>query len=138
MNEEIISIWASYTEQANELTNKRLTTSSFFYAISAALFGLSIPYIGLPGLLISIVGFLLSIAWCLLTCSFKNLNSSKFEVIAQIEEKMTIKPYGQEWIIAKKKKYLRITTIEIIASIIIGLGFSSVIIVSVLKMIGKL
>lgn len=138
MKDDIVSIWSSYTEQANELTNKRLTTSSFFFAIAAALFGLSIPYLGLASLVISIVGILLSFAWVVMITSFKQLNCAKFEVISKIEENMSIKPYTDEWILAKKKKYLKITTIEIVIAIIIGLGFISLIVVSLLKMNGRL
>ncbi len=138
MKEEIISIWSSYTEQANELTNKRLTMSSFFFAISAALLGLSIPYLGLPSLIISTIGLLLSIMWCLMILSFKSLNSAKFEVIAKIEEKMPIKPYEEEWLIAKKKRYIKITTIETIIALVIVLGFISLIVISILKLAGEM
>ena len=134
MDQDIIAIWASYTEQANELTNKRLTMSSILFTRLAALLGISIPYLGLPGLIASIIGVLLSASWFALICSFKRLNKAKFAVISKIEENMDIKPYNDEWFEAKKCKYLRITTCEKIISIIFVLGFVSLMIISILKL----
>lgn len=138
MGKDIVSIWVSYTEQANELTNKRLTMSSFFFAISAALLGISIPYLGISSLIASIVGILLCAAWCVMISSFKILNESKFEVIAELEKEMIIKPYDKEWVFAKRKKYPKITIVEMIISLIFMFGFISLVILSILKMIGKI
>lgn len=138
MDKDIVSIWVSYTEQANELTNKRLTMSSFFFAISAALLGISIPYLGISSLIASIVGILLCAAWCVMIRSFKILNESKFEVIAELEKEMIIKPYDKEWAFAKRKKYPKITIVEMIISLIFMFGFISLVILSILKMIGKI
>ena len=136
--ENLISIWTAYSEQANELTNKRLTFSSLFLTITAALLGICIPYFGLTSLVISSIGILLCILWFLTLLSFKRLSSAKFKVIAEIERNMKIQPYNLEWEFAKKYKHLKITTTEMIITIVIGIGYICVLAFSVLKVANKI
>jgi len=136
MDENFASIWATYSNQANELTTKRLTINSFFVAICAALIGVSIPNLGITSLIISFVGISLGVLWILTIVSLKRLSSAKFDVVLKLEEKMNFKPYTFEWEFAKQRKYIRITKIEIATGVLLSICFVCIVILSILKICG--
>ena len=129
------SVYISYTEQANEITTKRQTMNSIYIAIDGALCALIGTFFGKVGIVLSIIGIILSFLWMLMLIEYKKLNSAKFEVIAKMEESLDIKPYTEEWSVAKKKKYFGITKIEIITSIIILSVFIILLIFSLVDVI---
>ena len=134
--EKIEHYWSSFTEQANEITSKRQTLNSIYLTLEAGLIGFSVAYLKLIGLFLSIAGLLLCAVWILSIVSFKKLNSAKFEIIVMLEEKIDagINPYQLEWDIAKQKKYIRFTTLELITAILVGLIFVAIVILSIISL----
>ena len=131
--DQLIQIWESYTSHAEEITNKRQNINTLFISIEIAILGFIVYDLKILGICLSIAGLIVSIAWVFMIISYRKLNSAKFEVINQIEEKMDIKPYKLEWDILKKKKYIKLTIIEMICSSIFALGFVITFIISILK-----
>lgn len=54
---------------------------------------------------IMIVGILFCLIWCLLIHNYKYLNSKKFEVINEMENKLPINPFSEEWKKLKSSKW---------------------------------
>lgn len=112
-----------YVEMADRISSRRQTANSFFLSVNTAIIAL-ISYIQLDmeeGIscywLISLAGMALCFMWYKLVCSYKNLNSAKFEIIHELENQLPIAPYSMEWDkVGKGKKsklYLPFTHIEI-------------------------
>jgi len=131
MEEKEYSIYISYSEQANELTNKRQSINSIYIAINSALIGFIVSSFKDLGIALSCVGFVVSWLWLFMLISYRKLSISKFEVIAMMEKDMKFKPYDLEWQAAKNKKYIAITILEIVTSIIFILGYISLFIISI-------
>ncbi len=117
--EEKTQIYISYCEQASAITDKRHMMSSLYLTICSALTGVIVAnHNNSIGVVLSFVGIIVSLIWFFMLQSYRKLNSAKFEVIEDIEKEMQMQLYSKEWSILKKKKYLRLTTLEICTSLI--------------------
>ncbi|HHW69358.1 MAG TPA: hypothetical protein GX747_03380 [Tenericutes bacterium] len=132
-----LTIWVSYSEQANELTNKRFTIDSFYIAALSALITANVLTLDNKfAVLVSLLGFILSIIWLLMIISFKKLSTARFLVIAELEKQMDIKPYEIEWKNLKKReknKYINLTTLEKITSAVFIFSFLILLIYSIIN-----
>ncbi|MHA1441986.1 MAG: RipA family octameric membrane protein [Candidatus Heimdallarchaeota archaeon] len=96
-----------YVEMADRISARRATTNSFYLTANSFLFvalGILMSndlVVVVP--IILIVGIFVSISWWLLIIYYKNLNSSKYQVINAIEEKLPVKGLFAEWQISKSQ-----------------------------------
>lgn len=116
-----------YVEMADRISQRRQSANSFFLTINTALVGLvSYIHVGRPELgfhwVIGLAGVILCFTWHRLVRSYKDLNTGKFKVIHEIEKKLPIQPYSDEWKMLgegkAKTKYLPVTIGELIVPII--------------------
>lgn len=119
-----LEIYKIYVITADKVGVRRQLASSFFLSINTVIIGL-VSYLQAGSeaktlivfyLLISISGMLICYMWYRLILSYKQINSGKFQVIHEIEEKLPLSPYNAEWEILGRgrdsKKYLPFTHIE--------------------------
>jgi hypothetical protein len=97
-----------YVELADRISSRRATTNSFYLTANSFLF-VALGILMTNDLeavvpIILTVGIFISISWWLLIIYYKNLNSSKYEVINAIEEKLPVKGLLTEWQIYKQKR----------------------------------
>ncbi|SCP97911.1 RipA family octameric membrane protein [Anaerobium acetethylicum] len=129
-----------YVEMADRVCQRRASTNTFFLSINTAI----LTVVGTVGfdikkysLVISLVGIILSYTWFYILHSYKLLNSGKFEVIHQIEEKLPLNLYGYEWNILGegkiRSKYWPISHLEKIVPVLFGVVF---VIFEVISIIG--
>ena len=111
-----------YVEMADRISSRRQSTNSFFLSVNTAIIAL-LSYINMGSnngssfyCLVSLAGMSLCLMWYKLLCSYKNLNTAKFEVIHEMEAKLPISPYDSEWKKVENgnnsKLYLPFTHIE--------------------------
>jgi hypothetical protein len=119
-----------YVEMADRISNRRAISNSFFLGINTVLISL-IDYITKfhsPAYLLNISGIFLTILWFNIVRSYKNLNTAKYTIINNIEEKLPLRPYFSEWEMLEKgknkKKYWPLTHIEILIPIIFTLIYA--------------
>lgn len=139
----IIEQYKLYIEMADKISERRQNANSFFLSLCTAFMG-ALGYLlieknqnaytnilWLPPLF----GILVSYSWYRLIRSYKDLNSGKFMVIHQIEQKLPIKPYDAEWeTIGKgrnKKLYLPFTHIEIFLPWIFLISFLIILLINI-------
>lgn len=127
------SIYISYTEQANELTTKRQTINSIYITINSALIGFIASSFGSVGIALSCIGFVTSFIWMMLLISYRKLSKAKFQVIESMEKNMEFKPYYEEWQHIKRQKYLNLTILETISSVIFLVGFIVLFVISIIN-----
>lgn len=121
-----LEIYKLYVETADKISERRQSANSFFLSINTAIIGLisylqagsdTKPFLGFC-LLISISGMAICYMWYRLILSYKQINSSKFKVVHQIEEHLPLSPYDAEWEMLGRgedpKRYLPFTHIEIL------------------------
>ncbi len=131
---DIVEIWSQYSSNAEEITNKRQNINTVFITVQIALLGFIVSDLKVLGICLSLAGLLVAITWFFMIISYKKLNFVKFEIINELEKNMDVKPYTEEWNRLKNKKYIKLTTIEVVCSCIFAIGFVSTFILSILRL----
>lgn len=119
-----------YVQMADNISERRNKTNTFFLSINSFLLTLlgilTKLQIGNSSnwwlYVASAGGVTFATAWFMLIRNYKQLNSGKYDIIQQIETKLPIAPYTEEWEIIRKgkihQKYLKLTNIEFVVPII--------------------
>jgi len=112
-----------YVETAERNSSRRLTANSFFLTINtglSALLGYMANFkamdLAVAQLAIPIAGIILSYFWYRLIISYREMNSAKFKVIHEMEEKLPFRAFEAEWEAVDRgknaKKFRPYTNIE--------------------------
>lgn len=132
---EQYKLYVSSTNLTSELRNK---ANTYFISVSTLLIGLISALLNyhdkniIPYWIIftCIGGVILCMSWFLLLRSYRNLNSGRFKVINELEEKLPAKIYRREWEIILKtrgKRYVRLTQIEQVTPLVFIVLYGSII-----------
>ncbi len=118
--EILLEQYKMYVETAENVTDRRQSANNFFLTINSAIIAftgfLTTQPFKIWYIIVAIAGLLISILWWLTLKSFRDLNSCKFKVIHEMEEKLPLKLFTCEWnYLGKgksKRKYLKLSAIE--------------------------
>lgn len=123
--DQILEQYKLYVEMADRIANRRHTTNSFFLTINTALIGI-VGFVhnasvnsgdGGFNWPITLAGIALNLLWFEIIKSYKNIAGIKWDLIAVIERRLSVRPYAAEWIAAGKgrnaKNYRPFTHIEL-------------------------
>ncbi len=121
-NKDVLEIYKLYVEMADRVSARRASANNYLLTANTfllSLYGLATTFQGVvKDLWVYVVpsaGILICLTWFILIESYRNLNSAKFKVIHDIEKKLSIQPFFEEWNYAKEnkgKKYKPITKVE--------------------------
>ncbi|MCK5046703.1 MAG: hypothetical protein KAJ76_01740 [Candidatus Heimdallarchaeota archaeon] len=97
-----------YVDLADRISARRATTNSFYLTANSFLF-VAIGILFSNGLevvvpMILLIGVFVSISWWLLIIYYKNLNSSKYKVINEIEKKLPVMGLLTEYKLSKTQE----------------------------------
>jgi hypothetical protein len=90
-----------YVEMADRISQRRTSANTYFLSVNSAILAFagyltskdSTDYLWL----MAIAGILLCALWFNIITSYRDLNTAKWEVVQQIEERLPISPYAAEW-----------------------------------------
>ena len=104
--EIVLAQWQTCVEMANSVSQRRDTMSNIFVTLNLAIVAaISINW-DVKSLFILVAGIVVSVIWLLFIRNYKLLNTEKFNVINDIEKKLPVKPFNDEWKrLEKNKKY---------------------------------
>ena len=138
-DDHLLEQYKLYVEMADRVSIRRGQTNRFYVALLSGLFALITIIVGreyFSDLLnivfgaVGILGIILCFLWLINIHSYRQLNSGKFKVIHEMEEKLPFPCYDREWEILgmqseeprppqepsleekKNKKYLQLTRVE--------------------------
>lgn len=111
--EVLLAQWQTCVEMANAVSQRRDTMNNIFVTLNLAIFAaVSITW-DIKSLFILFSGIIVCIIWLLFIRNYKLLNTEKFNVITEIEIKLPVKPFYDEWKKLKSnKKYKDSTYLE--------------------------
>lgn len=104
--DRLLEQYKLYVEMADRVSARRIEANSFFMSILSALLAIAAfvftksicpGYERLVLISFSVLGLLLNGAWFLNIRTYRQLNSGKFKVIHQMEEKLPFPCYDKEW-----------------------------------------
>lgn len=91
-----------YVEMADRISQRRTSANSYFLSVNSALLVFagylsskdSTEYLWI----LAIAGAALCVLWHNTITSYRDLNTAKWNVVQQIEERLPISPYAAEWV----------------------------------------
>ena len=108
--EIILAQWQTCVEMANSVSQRIDTMNNIFVTLNLAIIAaVSITW-DLKSLFILAAGIVVCIIWILFIRNYKLLNTEKFNVINDIEKKLPVKPFNDEWKKLKSNKKYRDST----------------------------
>jgi hypothetical protein len=122
----VLELYKTAVEMADRVSARRSTANAFFLTAQTALvavIGATTPNLlkapWWTALAVSIAGVVLSASWWLQLRSYRDLNRAKFAVINNMEEKLPVRIFSDEWDILKKapatswsKRYAELGAVE--------------------------
>lgn len=104
--EIVLAQWQTCVEMTNSVSQRRDTMNNIFVTLNLAIVAaISINW-DVKSLFILVAGIVVSVIWLLFIRNYKLLNTEKFHVINDIEKKLPVKPFNDEWKrLEKNKKY---------------------------------
>lgn len=102
---ELLELYKMAVEMADRVSARRGAANAFFITVQSALttaIALVLPAavgkVPILGILVtSGVGILLAATWLLQLRSYRDLNTAKFQVIQDIEKRLSAQPFADEW-----------------------------------------
>ncbi|OIJ92077.1 RipA family octameric membrane protein [Streptomyces colonosanans] len=133
---ELLDIYKLAVEMADRVSARRGTANSFFLSVQTAL--VTLVGFGIPKLsespwwvssAVALAGITLSAAWWMQLRSYRDLNTAKFKVINELEERLPVKIFADEWEALKtdpipdwRKRYAELGTSERIVPLVFAVA----------------
>ena len=108
--EIILAQWQTCVEMANSVSQRRDTMNNIIVTLNLAIIAAVSITRDLKSLFILAAGIVVCIIWILFIRNYKLLNTEKFNVINDIEKKLPVKPFNDEWKKLKSNKKYRDST----------------------------
>lgn len=128
--QEIQAIWQTCVEMANSVSQRRDAMNNLFVTLNIAVIAAISWMWNIKTAFLCAAGLVICIVWLLDINNFKRLNTAKFQVVYDLEQKMGVCPFMDEWDILKKTKhYIEGTKLERILPIAFALGYGVVFVI---------
>lgn len=149
-----LELYQLAVEMADRVSARRTTANNFFLALHAAM----VAAVGLverasaqpvpdpkvqdplPVVLASLAGIVLAVAWWLALRSYRDLNEAKFAVILDLERRLPVQIFGDEWTSLKKDelkswrdRYAEQGTVERVVPFVFGVIYVVALAVALLR-----
>ncbi len=133
---DVLELYKLAVEMADRVSARRGSANAFFLSVQTALvsvigFGMS-ERSGPPwyvSLAVAMGGVTLSFAWWLQLRSYRHLNSAKFRVINDIEERLPVRIFTDEWAVLRgtpeprrTRRYAELSSSERIVPLVFALA----------------
>ena len=141
--QELLEIYKLHAELADSISKQRATANRFYILVLSGLAVLFSTFLqrknGVPlgWLMVSfgLFGLLLAAAWHNVIRSYRQLNTAKFDVLHELEERLAYPFSKREWdLLAKGKNrriYQQLTVVESRVPIIFGSCFAMLLLVGI-------
>lgn len=129
-DQDVLAIWQTCVEMANGVSQRRDTMNNLFVTLNIAVIAAVSWMWDVKTVFLCVTGLVICVVWLLYINNFKRLNAAKFRVIYDLEERLGVTPFKDEWDILKKtKRYLEGTKLERILPIAFALGYAVVFVI---------
>lgn len=119
--EDVLEIYKLLVEMADRVSQRRQSANSFYLTVNTAIIGATAYTTreteGVSTWAISSAGVAICILWIRAVRSYKSLNSAKFKVITELEQRLPVKAFKNEWEILKdmgRKRHTPFHKVEVL------------------------
>lgn len=114
-----------YVESAEQVSQRRATANSFYISVNTILLTTATllqDKFGYLVLLVLVSGVAVSLFWLFSIHSYRQLNSGKYLIIQEIEQRLPLNLYAYEWGILKQgklfRKYWQLSYVEMVVPLV--------------------
>lgn len=143
--EQLVKQWELCVEMADRVSARRIDASKLYISLLTGLL-VVVPFVieqNTPSdirrvvfLTMGFLGLAICLIWILNIRSYKQLNSLKFKVIHEIEQKLPFNCFEREWEILKEEEdsfsYLRLSKIEQVVPILLTIPYLVLVVYSLM------
>lgn len=102
-DQDVLAIWQTCVEMANGVSQRRDTMNNLFVTLNIAVIAAVSWMWDVKTVFLCVAGLVICVVWLLYINNFKRLNAAKFRVIYDLEERLGVTPFKDEWDILKKR-----------------------------------
>jgi hypothetical protein len=123
----VVEIYKLLVDMADKVSQRRQNANNFYLSVNSGIIGASayisaIDHGAINIIVISVAGLLVSALWKRNIDSYKDLNSSKFHVITELEKALPLSAFAVEWDVLErgenKSRYRPFHTVEVLVPFI--------------------
>jgi len=128
-----------YVDSSTKVSERRAAVQTFFLTANtllATVYGLAAGKGSAPAIqqvdtawqwLVPLAGLLLALSWFVLIGAYSALNSAKFKVICQLEQRLPVRMFDREWqiVLAKERGRYTLTQVERVIPLIFASFFAA-------------
>ena len=141
---DYLTMYQDYVASADKISERRHQANAFFLTVNTAIIGVT-GYLAGDGKnlvwLAALAGILFSFTWKRLIASYRSLNTAKFQVIHQLEQRLPFAAYDEEWVQLEHGKNSSVHTpfskIEAAIPFVFMLLHAVVLIVNIVAVLGQ-
>lgn len=120
----ILAQWQTCVQMADSVSKRRDTANQIFVALNLALIAALKWDFKAQSFVVLILGIILCYIWHLIIKNYRTLNRAKYHVINELERRLPVKPFSDEWLhLLNESKYKEGTSIESKLPIIFGVAY---------------
>lgn len=109
----LLEQWKTCVEAADNISEKRNNANNIYITLNTAMLSLITLSYDKKSVILSVLGIVICTMWLSTIHSYRRLNSVKYTIINQIEERLPTAPFKQEWKeLRDQRGYTRLTKIE--------------------------
>lgn len=130
---ELLEIYKLHAELADRVSQRReganrlyvsLLTGLFVFLAAMVRYGVEAVSVWVGLLVAGILGLALSSSWYIVIRSYRQLNTGKFQVLGDLEDKLAFPFFRREWKVLEagenRSKYWRLTVVETFLPLLFG------------------
>ncbi len=123
---DFLTLYRDYVASADAVSSRRTLANNFFVGINTALIGVRGYFEinnGQAVVVLAAVGILICVVWYRMIQSYRSLNSSKFQVIQEMEKHLPLAAYTAEYAVQKSsaKPHRSLTSVETFVPLLFSL-----------------
>lgn len=140
---ELLEIYKLHAELADRVSQRReganrlyvsLLTGLFVFLAAMVRYGAEAVSVWVGLLVAGILGLALSSSWYIVIRSYRQLNTGKFKVLGDLEDKLAFPFFRREWKVLEagenRSKYWRLTVVETFLPLLFGVISLALVLVS--------
>ena len=140
---ELLEIYKLHAELADRVSQRReganrlyvsLLTGLFVFLAAMVRYGAEAISVWVGLLVAGVLGLVLSVSWYVVIRSYRQLNTGKFKVLGDLEDKLAFPFFRREWEVLEagenRSKYWRLTVVETFLPLLFGVVSLALVFVS--------
>lgn len=134
----VLAMWQTCVDMANASSQRRDTMNNLFASLNIALIAATSIVWDIKSIIMAVAGIFLCGVWIAFVCYFRRLSAAKYAVINDMEKKLPIQPFADEWNCLKSQmKHVEGTKLEKVLPIAFALLYIVIVVIMIIAKVSE-